>query len=102
MTRGNQREIDRARAQARAAKHAGGGKDDGLTPQQRNERDKAAMLEKQAKKQAAKAAGEVKDKKGAPKPGTVDGPGKKKKKEKKKDLSALLSEGLNVSGKKKK
>ena len=80
MTRGNQREIDRARAQARAAKHAGGGKDDGLTPQQRNERDKAAMLEKQAKKQAAKAAGEVKDKKGAPKPGTVDGPGKKKKK----------------------
>ena len=54
MTRGNQREIDRARAHARAAKHAGGGKDDGLTPQQRNERDKAAMLEKQAKKQAAK------------------------------------------------
>ena len=102
MTRGNQREIDRARAQARAAKHAGGGKDDGLTPQQRNERDKAAMLEKQAKKQAAKAAGEVKDKKGAPKPGTVDGPGKKKKKEKKGGLSALLSEGLNVSGKKKK
>jgi hypothetical protein len=44
----------------------------------------------------------VKDKKGAPKPGTVDGPGKKKKKEKKEDLSALLSEGLNVSGKKKK
>ena len=85
-----------------AAKHAGGGKDDGLTPQQRNERDKAAMLEKQAKKQAAKEAGALKDKKGAPKPGTVDGPGKKKKKEKKEDLSALLSEGLNVSGKKKK
>jgi len=102
MTRGNQREIDRARAQARAAKHAGGGRDDGLTPQQRNERDKAAMLKKQAKKQAAKEAGALKDKKGAPKPGTVDGPGKKKKKEKKEDLSALLSEGLNVSGKKKK
>ena len=100
MTRGNQREIDRARAQARAAKHAGGGKDDGLTPQQRNERDKAAMLEKQAKKQAAKEAGALKDKKAAPKPGTVDGPGKKKK-EKKEDLSALLSEGLNVSKKKK-
>ena len=40
----------------------------------------------------------LKDKKGAPKPGTVDGPGKKKKKEKKEDeygdrCHALLSEG---------
>jgi hypothetical protein len=38
MTRGNQRETDRARAQAREAKKAKGGKSDGLTPAQRNER----------------------------------------------------------------
>ena len=40
MTRGNQREIDRARApsaRGRRSVDAGGGKDDGLTPQQRNE-----------------------------------------------------------------
>eukprot|EP00286_Rhodomonas_abbreviata_P024950 CAMPEP_0181308588 /NCGR_PEP_ID=MMETSP1101-20121128/11547_1 /TAXON_ID=46948 /ORGANISM="Rhodomonas abbreviata, Strain Caron Lab Isolate" /LENGTH=59 /DNA_ID=CAMNT_0023414989 /DNA_START=53 /DNA_END=232 /DNA_ORIENTATION=- len=56
MTRGNQREIDRARAQARTAKHAGGGKDDGLTPAQRKERDAAALQEKLKKKAEAKAA----------------------------------------------
>jgi hypothetical protein len=38
MTRGNQREVDRKRAAARAAKGAAGKKEDGLTPQQRNER----------------------------------------------------------------
>ena len=38
MTRGNQRETDRARAQAREAKKGKGGKADGMTPAQRNER----------------------------------------------------------------
>mmetsp|Transcript_11651 Transcript_11651/g.34697 ORF Transcript_11651/g.34697 Transcript_11651/m.34697 type:complete len:102 (+) Transcript_11651:239-544(+) len=101
MTRGNQREIDRARAQARAAKHAGGGHDDGLTPAQRNERDRKALEEKKAAKAAAKEKGEYTDKKaGNPgKPGT--GPGEKKAKKKKEDLSALFQEGLNVGKKKK-
>ena len=58
------------------------------------------MEEKKKAKEAAKAAGgDVKKNPG--KPGTVDGPGKKGKK-KEEDLSALLGEGLNVSGKKKK
>lgn len=55
MTRGNQREIDRARAQARAAKHAPGEKKDG-TPAQRNEADAKALAEKIAKKAAVKEA----------------------------------------------
>lgn len=57
MTRGNQREIDRQRA----AKRAGGGKTlkdkDGLTPEQRKERDSLALKAKQEAK-AAKAAAE--------------------------------------------
>jgi hypothetical protein len=57
QSRGNQREVDRKRAAARAAKHGGKGqKDDGLTPQQRNERDAKAMAEKMARKAAAAAA----------------------------------------------
>ncbi|ERN01861.1 hypothetical protein AMTR_s00089p00104350, partial [Amborella trichopoda] len=52
--RGNQREKDRERAQAR--KPQGKGKDDGLTPEQRRERDAKALQEKQAKK-AEQAAG---------------------------------------------
>ena len=63
--------------------------------------DKKAMEEKKAKKAADKAAGGDGGKKNPGKPGTVDGPGKKGKK-KEEDLSALLGEGLNVSGKKKK
>ena len=54
MTRGNQREKDRERAAART-----GGKnkkDDGLTPEQRRERDAKALQEKNAKK-AAQSAG---------------------------------------------
>ncbi|KAG9129673.1 hypothetical protein Leryth_017750 [Lithospermum erythrorhizon] len=54
MTRGNQREKDRERAQQR-----NGGKnkkDDGLTPEQRRERDAKALQEKTAKK-AAQAGG---------------------------------------------
>ncbi|PWA96616.1 SERF-like protein [Artemisia annua] len=54
MTRGNQREKDRERAAARNAKSKT--KDDGLTPEQRRERDGKALQEKAAKK-AAQAAG---------------------------------------------
>ncbi|XP_059077720.1 uncharacterized protein LOC131876413 [Cryptomeria japonica] len=52
MTRGNQRDRDRERAAARGAK-AGKNKDDGLTPEQRRERDAKALQEKTAKKAAA-------------------------------------------------
>ncbi|OIV98658.1 hypothetical protein TanjilG_12781 [Lupinus angustifolius] len=52
--RGNQREKDRERAQARGAKSKQ--KEDGLTPEQRRERDAKALQEKTAKK-AAQAAG---------------------------------------------
>eukprot|EP00635_Sarcinochrysidales_sp_CCMP3193_P003811 CAMPEP_0118916656 /NCGR_PEP_ID=MMETSP1166-20130328/16612_1 /TAXON_ID=1104430 /ORGANISM="Chrysoreinhardia sp, Strain CCMP3193" /LENGTH=91 /DNA_ID=CAMNT_0006856557 /DNA_START=70 /DNA_END=345 /DNA_ORIENTATION=+ len=87
MTRGNQREIDRQRAANRAAKYAGNTREDGLTPQQRNERDAKAMAEKKAAKAAAKADGA--------KP-TATGPVAPKKKEVKKsdDVSSLLTEGL--------
>eukprot|EP00287_Rhodomonas_sp_CCMP768_P020332 CAMPEP_0202807464 /NCGR_PEP_ID=MMETSP1389-20130828/179_1 /ASSEMBLY_ACC=CAM_ASM_000865 /TAXON_ID=302021 /ORGANISM="Rhodomonas sp., Strain CCMP768" /LENGTH=107 /DNA_ID=CAMNT_0049477495 /DNA_START=59 /DNA_END=380 /DNA_ORIENTATION=+ len=59
MTRGNQRDIDRARAQARAQKNGAGKNEDGLTPTQRKERDAAALAEKIKKKEAAKAAAGV-------------------------------------------
>ncbi|CAN4090902.1 unnamed protein product [Withania somnifera] len=55
MTRGNQREKDRERAQARNAKNKKA--DDGLTPEQRRERDAKALQEKAAKKAAKEAAG---------------------------------------------
>lgn len=58
MTRGNQRETDRARAAARAAKMGVKAKDkDGLTAAQRKERDAKALQEKMAKKAAAAAGG---------------------------------------------
>lgn len=56
QTRGNQREIDRQRAQKRKEKYGKQGKDDGLTPQQRKERDAAALAAKLAAKQAKKEA----------------------------------------------
>ncbi|OAY28264.1 small EDRK-rich factor 2-like [Manihot esculenta] len=56
MTRGNQRERDRERAQARTGKGPKS-KDDGLTPEQRRERDAKALQEKAAKKSAQAAAG---------------------------------------------
>ncbi|XP_060672070.1 uncharacterized protein LOC132803354 [Ziziphus jujuba] len=56
MTRGNQREKDRERAQARSGK-GGKTKDDGLTPEQRRERDAKALQEKAAKKAAQAASG---------------------------------------------
>ncbi|ESQ37236.1 hypothetical protein EUTSA_v10002785mg, partial [Eutrema salsugineum] len=52
---GSQRERDRERAQARTG-GKGKTKDDGLTPEQRRERDAKALQEKAAKK-AAQAAG---------------------------------------------
>jgi hypothetical protein len=53
MSRGNQREVDRKRAQKRTEKAGKQGKGDGLTPAQRNERDAKALAEKRAKKAAA-------------------------------------------------
>jgi hypothetical protein len=51
MSRGNQRDIDRARAQKRAGEKGKTQKEkDGLTPQQRRERDAKALAEKAAKK----------------------------------------------------
>ncbi|XP_021749102.1 putative SERF-like protein [Chenopodium quinoa] len=50
MTRGNQREKDRERAQSRGGAGKKGGKNDGLTPEQRRERDAKALQEKTAKK----------------------------------------------------
>ncbi|CAK9329285.1 unnamed protein product, partial [Citrullus colocynthis] len=54
--RGNQREKDRERAQARNG-GKGKTKDDGLTPEQRRERDAKALQEKMAKKAAQAASG---------------------------------------------
>jgi hypothetical protein len=62
QTRGNQREIDRARAQKRNEKAGANKKSDGLTPQQRRERDAKALQEKMARKQAAKEQGDGKKK----------------------------------------
>ncbi|KAI8463401.1 MAG: hypothetical protein J3K34DRAFT_444158 [Monoraphidium minutum] len=53
MSRGNQRDTDRARAAKRAgAKGVTGKEKDGLTASQRKERDAKALQEKLAKKQA--------------------------------------------------
>ncbi|XP_021274543.1 putative SERF-like protein [Herrania umbratica] len=57
MTRGNQRDRDRERAQARTGNKGKSVKDDGLTPEQRRERDAKALQEKAAKKAAQAAAG---------------------------------------------
>ncbi|XP_074556961.1 uncharacterized protein LOC141812910 [Curcuma longa] len=61
MTRGNQREVDRQRGQAR--KQQGKQKDDGLTPEQRRERDAKALQEKAAKKAAQAGGGGASDSK---------------------------------------
>eukprot|EP00603_Paraphysomonas_imperforata_P004062 CAMPEP_0114428314 /NCGR_PEP_ID=MMETSP0103-20121206/8855_1 /TAXON_ID=37642 ORGANISM="Paraphysomonas imperforata, Strain PA2" /NCGR_SAMPLE_ID=MMETSP0103 /ASSEMBLY_ACC=CAM_ASM_000201 /LENGTH=70 /DNA_ID=CAMNT_0001597513 /DNA_START=61 /DNA_END=273 /DNA_ORIENTATION=+ len=60
MTRGNQREIDRARAAAR--KGSQGTKQAG-NPQQRNEENAKRLAEKIAKKQEMAASGAVPEKK---------------------------------------
>ncbi|EEF44224.1 conserved hypothetical protein [Ricinus communis] len=51
-------ERDRERAQARTGGKGSKGKDDGLTPEQRRERDAKALQEKTAKKAAQAAGGE--------------------------------------------
>ncbi|CAN4120791.1 unnamed protein product [Withania somnifera] len=56
MTRGNQREKDRERAQARNGKGKKAN-NEGLTPEQRRERDAKALQEKAAKKAAKEVAG---------------------------------------------
>jgi len=56
MARGNQRELARAKNQKKQAAAGKGRSDDGLTPQQRNERDAKALAEKAAKKAAQKEA----------------------------------------------
>ncbi|XP_031263702.1 putative SERF-like protein [Pistacia vera] len=56
MSRGNQRDRDRERAQARVGHKGKQPRDDGLTPEQRRERDAKALQEKAARK-AAQAAG---------------------------------------------
>ncbi|GJY83818.1 putative SERF-like protein [Tanacetum coccineum] len=55
--RGNQRDRDRERAQARAGAKAKQTKTDGLTPEQRRERDAKALQEKLERKAAKDAAG---------------------------------------------
>jgi hypothetical protein len=56
QTRGNQRELDRAKAQKLADKQKGAPQREG-TPQSRNEKDAAALQAKLAAKAAAAAAG---------------------------------------------
>ena len=58
MARGNQRELAREKAAKRDAEHADKSRSDGLTPQQRRERDGAALQEK-ARLKAEKAAAEA-------------------------------------------
>ncbi|KAF9557772.1 hypothetical protein EC968_007485 [Mortierella alpina] len=57
MTRGNQREMDRAKAQKKLAQQAKGKKTDGVSHTKRAESDAEIMRAKQAAKEAAKAAG---------------------------------------------
>ena len=101
MTRGNQREIDRARA---AARHAGKGEKSTGDPQKRRENDGNALklkleakaarekAEKEAEEEKAKYESEKVKQGGGVDPqgdiGTVKGPSSKKKK-KKDDLSLL-------------
>ncbi|KAI3782884.1 hypothetical protein L2E82_12942 [Cichorium intybus] len=57
--RGNQRDRDRERAQARAGGKPKTPKTDGLTPEQRRERDAKALQEKLAKKAGKESSGAV-------------------------------------------
>lgn len=57
MTRGNQRDTDRAKAQKKAAQLAKGNKkESGSSLQKRKEADAQALREKQLRKEAEKAA----------------------------------------------
>ncbi|CBI17306.3 unnamed protein product, partial [Vitis vinifera] len=57
ISRGNQRDRDRERAASRNPSKGSKGKDDGLTPEQRRERDAKALQEKAAKKAGQAASG---------------------------------------------
>ncbi|GJJ78370.1 hypothetical protein EMPS_10729 [Entomortierella parvispora] len=57
MTRGNQRDMDRAKAQKKLAQQNKGKKTDGISHNKRAENDAEIMRAKQAAKEAAKAAG---------------------------------------------
>ncbi|KAM1031740.1 hypothetical protein ACFX13_036263 [Malus domestica] len=57
--RGNQRDRDREKAQARSGGNKSKPKNDGLTPEQRRERDAKALQEKAKKKAAAQQAGGI-------------------------------------------
>ncbi|KAF9188226.1 hypothetical protein BGZ51_009688 [Haplosporangium sp. Z 767] len=57
MTRGNQRDMDRAKAQKKLAQQNKGKKEGGTSFAKRAESDAEIMRAKQAAKEAAKAAG---------------------------------------------
>ncbi|KAF9216698.1 hypothetical protein CPC16_003259 [Podila verticillata] len=59
MTRGNQRDMDRAKAQKKLAEQNKGKKKDGVSHAKRAESDAEIMRAKQAAKEAAKAAGQA-------------------------------------------
>ena len=59
MSRGNQRDRDRERAQGRSGGNKSKPKNDGLTPEQRRERDAKALQEKAKKKAATQQAGGI-------------------------------------------
>ncbi|PWN21886.1 four F5 protein [Microstroma glucosiphilum] len=56
MTRGNQRDTDRAKAQKKAAAANKGKKESGVSLTARRERDAQIIRDKQAKKEAEKEA----------------------------------------------
>ncbi|XP_050313850.1 putative SERF-like protein [Anthonomus grandis grandis] len=56
MTRGNQRELARAKNQKKQQELSKGKKSDGLTVEQRKQRDADLMREKQRKKEELKQA----------------------------------------------
>lgn len=97
MARGDQRDRDRAKAQAKLAKKGGAGKSDGH-PAQRNANDSVALAEKVAKKAAMKKEADEK----AAKEGSTKIVERKKVKKKEEGLDDLLSAGLaGGKGKKK-
>ncbi|XP_031632419.1 putative SERF-like protein [Contarinia nasturtii] len=56
MTRGNQRDLARAKAQKKQADAKKGVRNDGLTVEQRKQRDAEILREKQRKKEEAASA----------------------------------------------
>lgn len=90
MSRGDQRERDRAKRQAKEASKTKGKEREG-TPQQRNQDDKEALLAKLEAKKAKKVSGDSKQ------------PAVKKKENKQTShLDDLLTAGLSRGQKKKK